>query len=93
MIAGLRGDNYKVNNDEILVSDDVNSFFTQIPLDETTDYIVELIYKREALPILAPKLIFKCLLYKVTKGCLFSFNGNLYEQIDCCRIGNRFHLS
>ena len=81
-------ESFKINDDEILVSYDVNSLFTQIPLDETIDHIIELIYVQGKLPIFTPKLIFKRLLYKVTKGCIFSFNGNLYKQIDGCGMGN-----
>ena len=77
-----------INDDEILVLHDVNSLFKQIPLNETIDHTIELIYKQKKLPTIAPKLIFKRLLCKVTKGCIFSFNGNLYKRIDGCDMGN-----
>ena len=80
-------ESYKINDNKMLVSYDVN-LFTQIPLDETIDYIIDLIYKQEKLFIIAPKSIIKRVLWKVTKGCIFSFNGNCYKQIDGCGNSN-----
>ena len=68
--------------DEIMVSYDVNSLFTEIPLDETIDYVIDQIYNEGKLPPLMSKTIFKRLLERVTKGSVFSFNNKLYKQTD-----------
>ena len=81
-------DNRSLNEKEVLVSYDVTSLFTQIPLEETIDYILDQIYICNKLPAITGKLIFKRLLYKVTKGSVFSFNGSLYRQVDGCGMGN-----
>ena len=62
--------------------------FTQVPFEETIDYILDQIYVQNKLPAIASKLIFKRLLYKVTQGTVFSFNGSLYRQVDGCGMGN-----
>ena len=74
--------------DEIMVSYDVNSLFTEIPLDETIDYVIDQIYNEGKLPPLMSKTIFKRLLERVTKGSVFSFNNKLYKQTDGCGMGN-----
>ncbi|XP_078365461.1 uncharacterized protein LOC144649756 [Oculina patagonica] len=77
-----------IEEDEIAVSYDVTSLFTEIPLDETINHILDQIYKQHKLPQIAPRTIFKRLLERVTKGTVFSFNGQLYKQIDGCSMGN-----
>ena len=74
--------------DEILVSYDVSSLFTQVPLEETIDYNIHKIYNENKLPKLASEMLFKRLLLKVTQGTVFSFNNRLYKQIDGCGMGN-----
>ena len=68
-----RLDTRSLNDNKVLVSYDVTSLFTQIPLEEIIDYILDQIYVQNKLPAIACKLIFKRLLYKVTQGtCLVS---------------------
>ena len=74
--------------DEMLVSYDVSSRFGQVPLEETIDYIIHKIYTENILPKLGSKMLFECLLLKVTKGTVFSFNNRLYKQVDGCGMGN-----
>ena len=50
--------------DEILVSYDVSSLFTQVPLEETIDHIIHKIYTENKLPKLGSKTMFKRLLLK-----------------------------
>ena len=80
--------NRTVDDDEVLVSYDVSSLFTEVPLDETIDYIIHEIYTNNKLPQLSSKLLFRRLLCNVTKNTVFSFNGKLYKQIDGCGLGN-----
>ena len=56
-------------DDEEYVSYDVVSLFTNIPLDETIDYIIESIYTHEKLPQICSKFVFRRLLEKITKDC------------------------
>ena len=74
--------------DGIVVSYDVTSLFTEIPLDETINYIIDQIYNQQKLPQITSKPIFKRLLERVTKGTTFTFNGKLYKQVDGCSMGN-----
>ena len=57
----------------------VSLFLTEVPLEETIDYIIHQI---------SNKRIFKQLLQKVIQGSVFSFDGNLYKQIYGCGMGN-----
>ena len=78
----------KLEDDVILVSYDVSSLFTEVPLDETFDYIIEEIYVNNKLPALGTKLLSKRLLCYVTKNTVFSFNDRLCRQTDGCGMGN-----
>ena len=80
--------NRTLDENEILVSYDVSSLFTEVPLDETFNYIIDAIYEKNMLPQLSSKLIFRRLLNNVTKNTVFSFNGRLYRQTDGCGMGN-----
>ena len=71
-----------IDEHEIVVSYDVTSLFTEIPLDETINHILDQICKQHKLPQIASRAIFKRLLERVTKGTVFSFNGKLYKQVD-----------
>lgn len=51
-------DNQTLDDDEILVSYDVSSLFTQIPLDNNIEYILDQIYNNNKLKPIASKLIF-----------------------------------
>ena len=76
-----------LDEDEVLVSYDVSLLCTEVPLEETIDYIIHQIYSENKLPHLSNKRIFKRPLQRVTQGSVF-FNGNLYKQIDGCSMAN-----
>ena len=69
------------------VSYDVESLFTSIPVKETIDYILKRIYKDKVIKPMCKKSIFKKLLIKLTKECVFSANNRLIKQIDGCPMG------
>ena len=77
------------SNDESYedVSYDVESLFTSIPVQETIDYILQRIYVRKEIKPFCKKSIFKKLLLKLTKECVFSVNNRLIKQIDGCPMG------
>ena len=76
-----------LNPDEEYVSYDVKSLFTNVPVKETIDYILNEIYEKKKLPSLCKRSMFKKLLEKLTCECTFMFNDNFYEQIDGCTMG------
>ena len=73
-------------NSDKLVSYDVVSLFTNIPLTETINIITNYVYKGNNIPPFS-KLAFKRML-KLATGGLFSYNGKLYRQIDGVTMGN-----
>ena len=56
------------------------SFLTNIPVQETIDYIIHQIYIEKKLPQICSKTIFRRLLLKVTTECLFQLKQKLYKQ-------------
>ena len=59
-------DQTPLNPNEEYVSYDVESPFTNIPVDETINYIINEIYQKKKLPLICSRTIFKRLLYKLT---------------------------
>ena len=82
----------KINKGEILVSYDVSSLFTNVPLDETIEILVNraltnnLFNKTHNLALIRTDLV--DLLKVATKGQLFQFDGALYEQTDGVAMGS-----
>ena len=58
-------DQEPLNPNEEYVSYDVESLFTNIPVDEIINYIINEIYQKKKLPQVCSKTIFKRLLYKL----------------------------
>ena len=56
-----------LEENEEYVSSDVESLFTNVPIDDTIKYILEEIYTHNKLPHICSKLIFKRLLLKFAK--------------------------
>ena len=79
---------------EILVSYDVCSLFTNVPLDETNDILVNKAFKNNWFNATYDLNITKSdltdLLRIATKSQLFQFNGTLYEQVDGVAWGPRW---
>ena len=76
--------------DEEYVSCDVESLFTNVPVHETIDHILQEIYIKknpQKTPKICSKLIMKRLLLKLTTENTFMLNSNLYKQIDGCSMG------
>ena len=72
---------------EEYVSYDVESLFTNIPVIETIDYIINEICVNHKIKPMCKKLIFKRLLLKLTTESTFIFDTKLYRQIDGCTMG------
>ena len=79
---------YEFSDDDSLISFDVVSLFTNVPLQETIDIITKYVYadsnKRQP-PF--SQLIFKRMLKCATQG-IFAYNGRLYKQIDGVIMGS-----
>ena len=82
----------KINKGEFLVSYDVSSLFTNVPLDETIEILVNRAFSNNwfntthNLALTRTDLV--DLLNVATKGQLFQFNGALYEQTDGIAMGS-----
>ncbi|KAL9976394.1 hypothetical protein ACROYT_G013692 [Oculina patagonica] len=82
----------EINDHDILVSYDVSSLFTNVPVDETIENIAERAFendwfnKEHNLNITKSDLIE--LLRVATKNQLFQFEGSLFEQVDGVAMGS-----
>ena len=77
-----------INDSEKLVSFDVASLFSNVPLDYTIDVILRKIYTDKLIKTKIKKLQFKELLELCTKHLHFSFNGEMFRQIDGVAMGS-----
>ena len=71
-----------------LVSFDVVSLFTKVPLDFTIDLILKKIYDDKAIVTKISRQRMKKLLLICTKEMHFNFNGRIYQQIDGVAMGS-----
>jgi len=70
---------FSLTGDEFMVSYDVVSLFTNVPLKETVDIVTNLVYGENS--ISTPpfdKTVFRKLLFKCSQ-CYFMFNDALYQ--------------
>ena len=76
-----------LKEDEEDVSYDIESLFTNIPINDTIDYILDQIYVQHKLKPICSKLIFKRLLIKLSTEVTFTFNSKFCKQTDGCTMG------
>ena len=76
-----------ITNDHLLVSIDVKSLSTYVPLDETIEIILNRIYNKNKISTDITKNEMKELLNLCTKSVHFTFNGNTYVQDDSVALG------
>jgi hypothetical protein len=69
------------------VSFDVVSLFTNVPLKRTLNLILDRVYKDKIIETTIKKSTLKKLLLDTCTKTAFSFNGQLYEQIDGVSMG------
>ena len=60
---------------------------TRTPIEENINYIADITFVRKEIEPLCKNLIFKKLLFKLTKGCVFSVTEKLLKQVDGCPMG------
>ena len=69
------------------MSYDIESLFTNVPITEAIEYILDEIYVHNKLPKLCSRLIFKRLFPKLTTESTYMFNSKFYKQSDGCIMG------
>ena len=67
---------------------DVDALFTNIPLDETINICVNLVFKDQDIAHNLNKEEFRSLLKLATRESFILFNGNYYQQIDGVAMGS-----
>ena len=79
----------KISESSFMASFDVQSLFTNIPLLQTIDIIIEMLFPDDSTTILnLNQNDFRSLLELIAKNSCFLFNGQLYEQVDGVSMGN-----
>ena len=76
------------NHNLFMASLDVDSLFTNIPLDETIEICVSVLYNDTDVVNGISKDDFRNLLSLATKESLFLFDGDYYQQIDGVAMGS-----
>ena len=71
-----------------MVSFDVKSLFTSVPLEYTIDIIIKRIFEDHEITTIFTKSEMKKLLTLCTKNVHFSFNNEIYIQIDGVAMGS-----
>ena len=71
-----------------MISLDVKSLLTNVPLEETIDIILNKIYDEKKIETNIPRNIMKDLLYLCTKHAHFTYGGENYIQIDGVVMGS-----
>ena len=64
-----------------MISFNVKSLFTNVPLKETIDIILTKVYDEKKIDTKIPKSILKELVYLCTKRVHFKFNNEIYIQV------------
>ena len=82
-----------LQDDEEDVSYDVESLFTNIPIQEKINYITEQIYVHEKLTPICSKLIFRRLLITFATEYTFKFNSRFLKQVDDCTMGGSISVT
>ena len=70
-----------LQDEEEDVSYDAESLFTNIPIEETINGIIEQIYVHKMLIPIFSKIIFRRFLIKVVIECTFKFNSRFLKQV------------
>ena len=78
----------KIPKDHQMVSFDVKSLFTNVPLEKTIDIILRRIYHDKEININITKKDMRDLLLLCTKNVHFTFEGKIYIQIDGVAMGS-----
>ena len=83
-VSIIEGKNHRL----VMASLDVESLFTNIPLDETIDIITKKVFEKKRTVNGISRSDFRRLLEISTKGTVFYFNGHYYIQKDGVAMGS-----
>ena len=72
----------------VMLSLDVESLFTNVPLEDTIDIIIDKIYREKILETKLTKFEMRKLLLLCTREVHFTFNGDLYKQTQGVAMGS-----
>ena len=78
----------RIPNGHIMISFDVVSLFTNVPLNRTIDIILRKVYNEKLIRTKIKRADMKELLLLCTQGVPFTFNGETYLQIDGVMMGS-----
>ena len=78
----------KVEKNQEMISFDVSSLFTNVPLDFTIDLIIKKVYNKKMIKTKLKKEELRELLQICTKELHFTFDGKVYQQIDGVCMGS-----
>ena len=78
----------KIDDEYSMVSFDVESLFTNVPLTYTIDIILDQIYNQNKIKTKLRKEELKTLLLLCTKGAHFTFEDQIYKQLDGVSMGS-----
>ena len=71
-----------------IISFDVKSLFTSVPLEKTKVFILKKVYDEKKIQTNIPKTVLKELLYLCTKQLHLTSNSNIYIQCDGVAMGS-----
>ena len=71
-----------------MISFDMKSILTNVPLDKTIDFVLRKVYDEKKIQTNIPKTVLKELQYLCTKQLHFTFNNNIYIQCDGVAMGS-----
>ena len=80
--------NTKAPEDYVMVSFDVVSLFTNVPLKQTIEIILKKVYDERLIKTKIPRKRMEKLLYLCTQGTPFTFNEKMYVQVDGVMMGS-----
>ena len=78
----------KIPSNHQLISFDVVSLFTKVPIDATIDIIIRIIYEFKEIDTRSTKNEMKELILLRTKNVHFTFNGEMFTKVDGVAMGS-----
>ena len=78
----------KQDHNSFRCSFDIDSLFTNVPLEETKEIVIKNVFGRKRKINGLSKSDFRDLLKLATMGTVFYFNGNYYKQLDGLAMGS-----
>ena len=78
----------KQDHNSFMFSFDIDSLFTNVPLEETIEIVIKNVFGRKRKINGLSKSDFRDLLKLATMGTGFCFNGNYYKQVDGVAMGS-----